>query len=318
MVAESSAPAQEFNNLLNGDLSTSFNGAKNQESVADIPKSTQWGNTCEFDHSVALWIVGEFGDRPLMRVESPTLRVMMMVQLVVNSTTAQTRWLPTVTLNSPEGNIKRTARHKEGDHEHAIANDPRTLNLRADLKGHPCDEFIVNKREIDYKLTLVGRCLTHLFLTEDLECCESGGLNIKQLAIASYQIQVARQKFEFDRMRLEKIIDIYTIMLKRLPLCIQGPPTARLNWENRGSACSRANLLETRKHVLNLIEQLGGFCDSIDLLRCTLRSQQMIGVIYAYDVISKKLLSQGNIDRHTKDSRAGVSAESLVIKEWSV
>lgn len=243
----------------------------------------------------------------------------MIVQLAGKSTSTRFHWLPAVTQNS-EGETKRTSRHKTPaqEHDNAIASTAKTqtFNQPTGPTCHSCDELIVNERTIDIRLSWIRRCLTHLLFDEDLDCNNTDDVDREQLVSTNYQSQFAWRKFDHHRMRLKKMIDIYTIILRRLPSFIEGSPMAGRPNESR--ACHRVDLLDARQQVLNLIEQLGGYCDSIDLLRCILKSPQTIGVIYAYDVITKKLNSQGSTNRHLRHSQTDVSKEFRVIQEWRI
>lgn len=160
----------------------------------------------------------------------------------------------------------------------------RCIDSRLALQQNPCDSLTVNNQTIDFRLRWVCKCLTHL-LQDELNAdprhhhqqCNSLYATAKQ---HSFQC-----KFDAERERLKKMTEIYSILLKRpTPICALHPLMLHKPHEK-----TFQSLLDARQQVLRLIERLEGYCDSIGALRCILKSSHMIGVLYTFDEVMKKM-----------------------------
>jgi hypothetical protein len=179
----------------------------------------------------------------------------------------------------------------------------------------PCDSLIVSNQTIDFKLRWVGRCLTQLVLDEDQDLRDDDVIVSRRGSMNTERKDVVLRNSNRDHIKLKAMMKIYTLLLKQVP-----SPIPFLTMAKQSSSCcgsyQQISLLDARQQVLCLIERLGGYCDSIDLLRCILRSDHMIGVIYAFDAIIKnfngaKYHYMGEINR----SRS-VAKEFWIIQEW--
>lgn len=240
--------------------------------------------------------------------------MMMVLELTCGSAeTTNSQWSAGQQFNGDNNNLEQDpSKDKEAARSRLCHSKSYTCH-QANLTGH-CDTLIVNNQTIDFKLRWVGRCLTHLVLDEDQELSET--FVCRQQSLTRTYQDAFRQHLERDRMRLKRIMGIYTILLKRLPSPIILQPMAKQSI----SGCNLTqtiSLSDARRQVLSLIENLGGYCDSIDLLRCILKSNHMIGVIDAYDALTKKFNDYNNHNRDTVAAEStDVRQEFRIIQEW--
>lgn len=78
--------------------------------------------------------------------------------------------------------------------------------------------------------------------------------------------------------RVQTVLRIYWKLIKLGPLCFHIQSTPMLNR-------NIFNILTSRQQVLCYIENLNGYCDSINLLRLILKSETMINTMIAYEKI---------------------------------
>lgn len=98
-----------------------------------------------------------------------------------------------------------------------------------------------------------------------------------------------RQRYES---RIATVINIYHKILNLSPLsaqisCSSVSGNFKLCPYNHG----QLSMLECRQAVLDYIENLNGYCDSINILRLIMKSITMTGVMQAFDHITEKITS---------------------------
>lgn len=212
------------------------------------------------------------------------------------------------------------------------------------VKSIQCNHFIVNNQTVDYKLRCVSDCLVHLntehttahhqarrsnpqyhrnYLDSSLQHHNNQFIDGNQSS--SSLKQIAQNE---DGNRIKRTVGIYRILLKLLPL------EAHLELDSTAQAPRNElaklfrerhfNPLDARQQVLDLIEcQLNGYCDSIDRLRCILRSDTMLAVICAFDSIVRNIITH-NDERLKEDLLKNQSAvdrgkfEFRIVQEWKI
>lgn len=191
---------------------------------------------------------------------------------------------------------------------------------KASQGGQPaapeCHALVVNQNVIKYKLRCVSDCLIHLCQEHSLDQFQHREGPDCQLEVKNWERQANK---------IKGIIEIYSILLKLPPL--------EADLKDSHSLISMMNKrpnfspLDARHEVLDLIEnRLPGYCDSIDLLRCILRSNHMIGAIAAFSVIVRQIIDYNPYKLHEDlDALSATFAvavrqqhEFRILQEWKV
>lgn len=174
---------------------------------------------------------------------------------------------------------------------------PRTSN---------CDNFVVDDNSIDYRMRYVGDQLAHL--VRDIHNIDSNENNNNGQCSPTGTLA---NSSEFIKMR--RILRLYEKLLKVSPLDfhlkLRGPKSSC-----RGQAVA-TDLNSTRQQVLFYIENLHGYCDSINTLRLIMKSPEMIRVIGAYETLAAKWLAW---DQTVNESKVQPSIQIMGAFEWSV
>lgn len=83
--------------------------------------------------------------------------------------------------------------------------------------------------------------------------------------------------------RIRTILSIYTKLLNLSPIEFHLTP------QKVDQSMRNCNILDCRLHILHYIENLKGYCDSINTLRVILKSSTMISVMRAYEKICESI-----------------------------
>lgn len=199
-----------------------------------------------------------------------------------------------------------------------------------------CNKLIVNHNTIDYKLRSIANCLVHLSRPyreialgrKNSQHNDWNKIEVDSSLDCTNDQREAAAAAVRDEFRIRKMVRIYSMLIKLSPIEAHlrfGAPTATSNGNlvklfDEKKFCP----LEARQRVLDLIEhQLNGYCDSIHLLRCILRSSTMIGVIAAFSEIIKKTLAYNCSKLHDdlEDSEIEVASgkfEFRIVQEWKL
>lgn len=170
--------------------------------------------------------------------------------------------------------------------------------IRNESANNNCDQLAFSDKTMDFRLSSIANNLTYLVQHP-------------------YKKTIKLQSFRSDRSNIKNIFNIYSKLLNISPIETHLPVILSQKWPpNRANnpQCDR-RLLVARQQVLNYIENLNGYCDSINLLRCILKSAAMIGVMVAFDGILEEIdRFYANLTRpqQCNDSRFKIA------KEWSV
>jgi len=217
------------------------------------------------------------------------------------------------------------------DKQHTSRNRAEGLELQwiNRVKDRGCEHFYLDDKTTEFKLRSVANCLAHLLqepqrqsqvsMEEDEDnpqWCRAG---------CTTQVGMIQQRDSFvnDRTKVKNVTRIHSILLRLSPIEAQVNDS---NWI-RGQMLDRSKSLDgARQQVLRLIENLNGYCDSIDLLRCILRSNHITKVIIAFDEIvtkagtqlneHKQVTKRGLLSSGTDRSRKMV--EFRIVREWLV
>lgn len=215
----------------------------------------------------------------------------------------------------------KTNQEQDNDNDRAIENnyynsnkvlkqtssDKRTneikLNHHIDNNTTDCDYLHSNDEIIKERLKFVGEQLVQFIKLEPINMN-----SMKQRQTNNYDNN------HYHHLKLKTIWNIYLKLLRAGPL--------DLYWNYKQDTCSDKNdmkmkLIVSRQQVLSFIENLNGYCDSINMLRLILKSSTMIAVIEAYEDIVSEIEDQRlanaklyKLDNHNKWSNLS--------KEWSV
>lgn len=142
--------------------------------------------------------------------------------------------------------------------------------------GSPCcDALLVGNASTSHRLRSVGQQLIHLVQYD----------TVAQAAASDSQFQarfLSKSSFA-DRSRLSTIMSIYVKVLNL------GPLELLMNAKNPIYNSYQFCILDSRQQVLEYIENLGGYCDSINLLRLILKSPAMINVMSVYGELIRQV-----------------------------
>ena len=180
----------------------------------------------------------------------------------------------------------------------------RPVTSETEPNGTSCDQLTINDRTTEFKLRSVACQLTHLIQDPTLQTINA-------------------QAFDKDYAKIASMLRLYLRLLNL------APPDNRslelLNRLNNSLATNKSTssgLLDSRQQVLRYIENLNGYCDSIDLLRCTLKSAKIISVMGAFDDILQRLRKQqtagtGDLQPVAKQL-LDRDTDFRIVREWTV
>lgn len=204
----------------------------------------------------------------------------------------------------------------------------------------------LNDKSSESKLRSVANCLAYLVQEPSPACCPASAGDY-QVARTSreyerHQLSLIEQRNSFlsDQAKLKRIMDIYARLVLVLPIEAQ---VNESHWI-RGLMLDRCKSVGgARQQVLRMIENLKGYCDSIDLLRCLLRASHLVQVLEAFDEIIQRagvhlsasmaptssLLNAdapknsdkddfGDQDEEDEDGESAERVEFRIVREWSV
>lgn len=183
-----------------------------------------------------------------------------------------------------------------------ILTSGKPLFINASYKQFNCSNFTINDKTVEYKLRSVANCLAYLVQDnhsdtraqdrdqQHQQCYISGTQNDIDNAIQRQRQQLSmierRDSFLRDRFRLKKIMNIHCILMRCTPIEAQ---VNDCQWIRSSFSDQNKTLNRARQQVLRLIENLNGYCDSINLLRCILRSENFAQVILSFDEVVRKV-----------------------------
>lgn len=108
--------------------------------------------------------------------------------------------------------------------------------------------------------------------------------------------RMSRDERERYESRLATIMKIYRKVLKTSPLsyaqidCLSSG-NSRIHPYNQ----TQLSMLECRQALLDYIQTLNGYCDSINILRLIMKSSSMTSVMHAFDCIIEKIFQQRSL-----------------------
>lgn len=187
--------------------------------------------------------------------------------------------------------------------EYRHHNQMKSKQTQQHFNGSNCNELKINDKTIDYKLRSVANHLVYLIQDPSKHLVEL-------------------QSFKQDRSRIRGIFQIYSKLLDLKPIETSIPRQLSLRpcqGQQADHTYRHRSLVVARQQVLNYIEKLNGYCDSINLLRCILKSSTMIGVMEAFDGILKAVeIYQANLkERPLSSSSLWSSASALGDDDYS-
>lgn len=128
-------------------------------------------------------------------------------------------------------------------------------------------------------------------------CYELSDRRVHQVAnqfkflIRNQSRRSSQQERERHESRMATVMKIYHMILNASPLSAQISCPSGANSKLCPYNHGQLTMLECRRAVLDYIESLNGYCDSINILRQIMRSHSMTGVMQAFDSISEQILS---------------------------
>lgn len=211
---------------------------------------------------------------------------------------------------------------KSQQYELILTARPAPINTRH--QNFNCEDFYLNDNTSDFRLRSVANCLAHLLQEPnniregDEKFHTSCGGPVQQLGMIEQ-----RDSFIRDRFKLKKMMNIHSILLRTSPIEAQANDSS---WIRSFMMKRIKSLDKARRQVLKLIENLNGYCDSIDLLRCILRTDHIAQVMMAFDEIinkaaaqlraQKKLTTNGLLN--PSGGLESSKVEFRIVREWTV
>lgn len=209
-----------------------------------------------------------------------------------------------------------------------------------------CHELVVKHNTIDHELRCIADCLVHLSQEHQvLDQCDrdQGRMNTATAAATSTPTTTTncspivrtekddrvRVTAHFDQAnRIRSVLSIYSTILQLAPIeaHLKGGQSVIEFLNKTTTTTTNFCPLEARQRVLDLIEnRLPGYCDSIHLLRCILKSSHMIGAIAAFGAIVNKIVAYNSTklqeDLESMDAFNGLDegqCEFRIVQEWKV
>lgn len=183
--------------------------------------------------------------------------------------------------------------------------DNSTRKKLIDIQKVGCDMLTKSENFTEHRLRSVGNHIIQLvhgapFYHQDLP-------NVPTKTNYDATISLDRNELKKNSSRIETILRIYWKLLN------MGPLEFHLLSKQSKHCSNTFDILESRLQVLDYIESLHGYCDSISKLRLILKSMNMFSVMSVYDKIISELKSS-----RLKKEQEFMKPNSLALKSYSV
>lgn len=201
-------------------------------------------------------------------------------------------------------NSVKTSNHKN----FSVNKEPKTIKHTNIDDIIDCDSLHSNDEIIKDRLKFVGDQLVQFIKLEPI--------NINSTKQSDYNINTNNyDNIHHHHLKLKTIWNIYLKLLRAGPLDLYW--NYKQDFRNDKND-NRRKLINTRQQVLCFIENLNGYCDSINMLRLILKSSTVIAVLEAYEDIVSEIEYQRltNAKIYMRNNHNIMSNPSS--KEWSV